>query len=57
MEPLCQASIWSVCLSELMHPMRRASASSKYRGVRWHPHNNKWEARIFNGAKQARSSP
>ena len=33
-------------------PVCRPSASSTYRGVRWHPHNGKWEARIFNGAKQ-----
>ena len=32
----------------------RPLASSNYRGVRWHPHNGKWEARIFNGAKQVR---
>jgi hypothetical protein len=26
--------------------------TSKYRGVRWHYCNSKWEARIFNGSRQ-----
>ena len=26
--------------------------TSKYRGVRWHYCNSKWEARIFNGTRQ-----
>ena len=43
-DPRIDHTVWTV-----KHYCR---VTSKYRGVRWHYCNSKWEARIFNGARQ-----